>query len=134
MNNIYSYSDFLNEGLFGSEYKPIINKIYNYIKDTDISTINYKETDKKDTYTFTMRKARKEDPYGEENWEGEEIGIKLEVWYSGGNLKLALYINNDIVDATKREVKKIYNLLEFKRKNKEKLDRKKRIETAFDKF
>lgn len=68
MNNLKAYGDFINEGLFSSKYKHVVDKIYDYIMKMDPSNITIDNLSFYDTIVFAIKKEQNKDvdPYGEE--------------------------------------------------------------------
>ena len=133
MKNVYDFNDFLNEGLFGSnKYKIYIDKIYNYILNMDINLIRKK----RDDFLLIIRKSNNdEDPYNEDNW-GEDVlirfGKKFNAFNITRNYDYFIYINDDLLDVSNSDAKKLYKLIEQKIKDKEGNEKKKRINKSLE--
>lgn len=143
MNNLKTYDNYLKEGLFanlfGSEYKDIVSKIYNYIKNMDADTCIRKLNGDESVFEFEYAKPiepknKDIDPYGEENWDDQpppqklKIKIKLETdrYYP------ELFINSDNVDITRKEAIKLSNLVIDKVSKRKDEIKKERIRRAAD--
>jgi hypothetical protein len=120
MENLQSYNDFIKEGIFTSNFKDIIKKLYDYILTMDLKDI----TRDKDDFTFSIKRRNKIDPYDEEDWgqypDKKDILVKIrKTWMRRNRVMIELgidryelYINTDKVDATNLEIRKLYKLLE----------------------
>jgi hypothetical protein len=111
MNNLKTYGDFINEGLFGSKYKHVVDKIYDYIMKMDPNNITPEpKTFFVDTIVFVIKKEsnnRDVDPYGEEIWD-DDVEIELSRTDFSYDYEYRLFINGDRVKTTNHEARKLY--------------------------
>lgn len=137
MNNLFTYNDYLNEGLFSSKYASLVDKIYNYILKINIDYI-IKNRDR-DNYSFIIKNKKPDDldPYGEEIWEGEDIKVELQKEYTDNMFRdydYKLFLNGDKVDVSNAEAKKLYNAIRERFDNIKNDEKQKRINAAINKI
>lgn len=139
-NKVYlkTKNDQVKEGLFrdffGSEYKDIVEKIYNYIDKMNPDEIIRKVRDNKLEFEYVKpSKPREDDPYGEENWNDDpqqklriKIDLETKTYYP------SLYINDDEVDITRKEARKLSDLVVSKMDKRKDELKKERIRRAAD--
>lgn len=140
MNNLKSYNDFLNEGvfgkIFGSKYNDIYKKLYNYILNVNINNVTFQPDSFTDTYTIIYKSGEKrdEDPYGEEIWEDDvEIKLKSIFNFEMGN-DYYLYINDEFIPVRDWEARKLYKTVNKRFNNREDEERKKRVNVTLNKL
>lgn len=119
MINIYTHKEFVNEGWFSSKYKPLVDKIYNYIlemSDEEIKNIECRLEYLDTIYIIHKRNNHNLDidPLGEEDWEGD-LSIEVKKVYNFDYV-YRLCINEDRIDAYETETKKLYKLIEKRKK------------------
>lgn len=133
MNNIYSYDDYLNEGLFRSKYHNIVDKIYDYILSTNLNNI----TQSNNTYTliFKSKQEREDDPLGEEVWDDDvKIDIKCDSDFDSIMDSYYLYVNEEKVPVKRLEAKKLFKIIDKRFNNRDEEERQKRINAAISKI
>jgi hypothetical protein len=119
MNNLNTYQEYLNEGLFGSKYKNVVDKIYNYLTTIDLDRdveFGFKFGER----SFIIKKQDKQeynpmDPYGEEECEEEDVVIELCKEFeldSWRDYNYFLYLNYEKVEVTNKEAKRLYKYVE----------------------
>jgi hypothetical protein len=138
MKNIRTFDQFVNEGLFSSKFRNLVDKLYKYILTADLNTIS---GDSYNGYTFRINKNNKinkeQDPYGEENW-GDDVAVELN-WHSSNSDFLSgigvhiyeLIINGDKANVANMEARKLFKAVErrFKYRDRdEKILKNKEIE------
>lgn len=110
MENISTYSDFMNEGLFSRKIT-LVDKITKIAKEVDPIAIKAKHGIH-DSLEFTHRKVLNSspeiDPYGEDFGDVRSVDIKVSKDSWDGYY---LYINNKKSSEEGEKVEKIYNIL-----------------------
>lgn len=136
MEDIKKFETFVNESIFFSKYKDIVEILYNYIKKSDVGIFSHRvDGGGNDRYGFVLKKAHKEeDPLGEEVWEGEDVQVELKKEYHFMSVSYDLYIDKDEVNASHYEIKKLFNAVKKRYKNREQEERDLRIRGAIKKF
>jgi len=116
MNNLITYDEFLNEGLFtSSRYEKLLTKLREHIDKMNPDDIGGRGR----IFTFTIKKSAKnpDDPYGEENW-GDDINIRVELRVDDeGDKKYSLYINDEIINVSKGEAKSLWKYINHKKES-----------------
>jgi len=112
MKNLKTYDNFINEGLFSSKYKKLLNKIHDYIIDMDLNDIRHEI----DSYHFIMKKD-------DENMKNIEVVIIRKISFEFcKDFDYSLKINGDVVDGVSNySVWKLWDLIEKLKNKREKL-------------
>ena len=132
-NKLKKYNEFINEGLFSSKYKNIIDKIYNYIDNIDIDDV----IPEQNSYSIIIRSGginMERDPFGEEVLE-DDLQIRITRSYDYDSFPLYyLDMDGESVKANKWEIRKLYKLIEKKKELKNISRKEEKLNRSFNKF
>jgi hypothetical protein len=138
MKNIRTHKEFVNEEWFGrgnkqkepSKYQDFLDKLEKIINNRDIDTIRA-FWDEGNVYSLNIRRSKPtpEDPYGEEERE-DDILITIKKLNNHYYLK----INDDSLGIEDELIKKLWDLISYKKANKKEIEKQNRISTSIKKI